>query len=294
MEFLRKNRMTITVAGVVLLILVRMLVLLLGIDPINGYSKSVLWSILQFAVCAVLVLLLSVPILIRKQAPLPAGDSRLFRIMTAIAAGVYFIQVITSLVQLWTQFSSAIMMYQLQIPWVAIAKVVLSILAVGFFFLLCRCGTRLPSEVSLSLILGPIGLYIFRLIDGFMSITTNPSVDTYSLLVLSGGLTLFFLSQLGRMLLDGVIGRGFWIASSLASLVLSLSSVAALMFAVMQAPVYAGLIGWSDLLCDVAMLLVAVSAVSLAKPVPVHPRRHAMVGSAVPKLRRQGRYIPKH
>lgn len=294
MEFLRKNRMTITVAGVVLLILVRMLVLLLGTDAVNGYSNSVFWSVGQIAAAVLFVLLLGLPVLTQGKRIAPMGDSRGFRVGAGIAAAVFFVYTIVSLIELLTQFGSAIMMYQMQIPWTAILKVVLSILAVGFFYLLARGGNVLPSSASLILILGPIGLYIFRLIDSFMEITLNPSVDTYALLVISGGLTLFFLSNLGRALLDGGIKRAFLLSSSLSALALSLSSVATLVFSLLQAPVYAGLVGWADLACDVAMLLLAVLAVQSDKPAFVSRRRHAMVGSAVPTPRRRGRYIPKH
>ena len=294
MEFLRKNRMTITVAGVVLLILVRMLVLLLGTDAVNGYSNSVFWSVCQIAVAVLFVVLLGLPILMQGKEPAPFGGSRGFRISAGIAAAVFFVYTIASLIDLLMQFGSAMMMYQMQIPWTAILKVVLSILAVGFFSLLARCGNVLPSSTSLILILGPIGLYIFRLIDSFMEITLNPSVDTYALLVVSGGLTLFFLSNLGRALLDGEFKRAFGMASVLAVLSLSLSSVATLIFLLLQAPVYAGLVGWADLTCDVAMLLLAVLSVQSDKPVFLSRRRHAMVGSAVPTPRRRGRYIPKH
>lgn len=294
MEFLRKNRMTITVAGVVLLILVRMLVLLLGTDAVNGYSNSVFWSVCQIAVAVLFVVLLGLPILMQGKEPAPLGDSRGFRISAGIAAAVFFVYTIVSLIDLLMQFGSAMMMYQMQVPWTAILKVVLSILAVGFFYLLARCGNVLPSSTSLILILGPIGLYIFRLIDSFMEITLNPSVDTYALLVISGGLTLFFLSNLGRALLDGEFKRAFGMASVLAVLSLSLSSVATLIFLLLQAPVYAGLVGLADLTCDVAMLLLAVLSVQSDKPVFLSRRRHAMVGSAVPTPRRRGRYIPKH
>jgi hypothetical protein len=294
MDFLRKNRMTITVAGVVLLILVRMLVLLLGTDAVNGYSNSVFWSVCQIAAVVLFVLLLGLPVLMGGKGSAPMGDSRGLRIGAGMAAAVFFVYTLVSLIELLMQFGSAVMMYQVLIPWAAILKVVLSILAVGFFYLLARCGSVLPSSASLILILGPIGLYIFRLIDSFMEITLNPSVDTYALLVVSGGLTLFFLSNLGRALLEGKVKRIFLISSSLSALALSLSSVSTLIFSLLQAPVYAGLIGWADLACDIAMMLVAVLVGQSGKPVFVSRRRHAMVGSAVPTPRRRGRYIPKH
>lgn len=294
MEFLRKNRMIITVAGVVLLILVRMLVLLLGTDAVNGYSNSVFWSVCQITAVLLFVLLLGLPVFMGGKISAPMGDSRGLRVVAGIAAAVFFAYTIVSLIELLMQFGSAMMMYQMQIPWTAVLKVVLAILAVGFFYLMARCGKALPSATSLILILGPIGLYILRLIESFMEITINPSVDTYALLVVSGGLTLFFLSNLGRALLEGTVKRTFLIASSLSVLALSLSSVATLIFSLLQAPVYAGLVGWADLACDIAMMLVAVFVGQSDKPVFVSRRRHALVGSAVPRPRRRGRYIPKH
>ena len=294
MEFLRKNRITITIAGVVLLVLVRMLCLLLGIDPINGYTRSVLWTAVSLAVWLIAAALLVVPAIIQEPREVAVGDSILFRIMSGLAAGVFLVETIVSLVQLWQNLSGAMLMYQFMIPWSAIMKVVFGVLSVGFFFLLCRFGAQLPSVSCLILILGPIGLYILRLIDMFMNITLNPSVDTYSLLVLSGGLALFFLSKLGRMLLDQMITRIFRVCASLAALALALSSVASLLFSLMRAPVYAGLIDWSALLSDVAILFVAISTEKLGGEwVSKLPRRHVMVGSAVP-MRRRGRYIPKH
>ncbi len=293
MEFLKKNRMIFIIAGVAVLSVVRMLVLLLGIDPVNGYSNSVLWAVLQIAVCAFALGLTVLPVLFDKNQT-PMGDAKIFRVMAGFAAVVFAVHLGLSLVGLWNEFSSAMLVYRLAIPWAAIGKVLLSVLSVGFFFLLCRCGTRLPSNASLLLILGPIGLYMIRLIDDFMTITMNPSVDTYAILLLSGGLALLFLSQLGRVLLDGQVGRGFLAASSAAALLLALSAVAATIFSLLGAPVYQGLIGLSDLLCDLSLMTLALSGGYLTKAVPDSPRRHAMVGSAVPVPRRRGRYIPKH
>ncbi len=293
MEFLRKNRMIFIVTGVAVLSVVRMLVLLLGTDPVNGYSNSVLWAALQIAVCALALGLSVLPVLFDKNQA-PVGDSKPFRVMAGIAAVVFAVHLGVSLVELWREFSSAMLMYRLVIPWAAIGKVLLSVLAVGFFFLLCRCGTCLPSNVSLLLILGPIGLYMIRLIDDFMTITMNPSVDTYAILLLSGGLALLFLSQLGRVLLDGQVGRGFLAASSAAALLLALSAVAATVFSALHAPVYQGLVGLSDMLCDLSLMAVALAGGYLTKAMPVSRRRHAMVGSTVPVPRRRGRYIPKH
>ncbi len=293
MEFLRKNRMIFLVVGVAVLSIVRMLVLLLGIDPVNGYSNSVLWAVLQIVVCVLALGLTVLPVLFDKNQT-PVGDSKAFRIMAGIAAAVFAIHLSVSLVGLWREFSSAMLMYRLTIPWVAIGKVLLSVLSVGFFLLLCRCGTRLPSKASLLLILGPIGLYMIRLIDDFMTITTNPSVDTYAILLLSGGLALLFLSQLGRVLLDGQVGRGFLAVASAAALLLALSAVASTVFSILSAPVYQGLVGLSDLLCDLSLMTLALSGGYLTGSTPVSHRRHVMVGSADPQLRRRGRYIPKH
>jgi hypothetical protein len=149
MEFLRKNRMMITVVGVVLLILVRMLVLLLGTDAVNGYSNSVFWSVCQIAIALLFVLVLVLPVLARGNISAPLGDSRGVRISAGMAAAVFFVYTIVSLIELWMQFNGALMMYQLQIPWTAILKIILSILSVGFFYLMARCGSVLPSASSL-------------------------------------------------------------------------------------------------------------------------------------------------
>ncbi len=293
MEFLKKNRMIFLVAGVAVLSVVRMLVLLLGTDPINGYSSSALWSVLQIAICALALGLTVLPVLFDKNQT-PVGDSKIFRVMAGMAAVFFAVHLGVSLVGLWREFSGAMLMYRLTIPWVAIGKVLLSVLSVGFFFLLCRFGTCLPSNACLLLILGPIGLYMIRLIDDFMTLTMNPSVDTYAILLLSGGLALLFLSQLGRLLLDGQAGRGFLAAASAAALLLALSAVASTVFSILSAPVYQGLVGLSDLLCDLSLMALALSGGFLTKVAPVAPHRHAMVGSAVPQLRHRGRYIPKH
>ena len=294
MEFLRKNRMMITIVGAVLLVLVRMFSLLLGIDPINGYTRFAWVTVLTVVVGLVLAVLLIVPIVRLDPKRRALGDSLLFRIMSGVVAVAFLAETGVALVDLWNQLSGAMMMYQLEIPWVALLRVVLDILGVGFFFLLFRCGTQLPSDLCLILILGPIGLYIMRLIEMFMSITLNPSVDTYALMVLSTGLVLFFLSNLGRALLDGAITRVFSAGASLTALMLALSGIASPVLSIMQVPTYAGLIGWSAFLCDFSMLLFAVSTASFtADPAMATRRRHQMVGAAVP-VRHRGRYIPKH
>jgi hypothetical protein len=95
------------------------------------------------------VLLLGLPVLMGGKGSAPMGDSRGLRIGAGMAAAVFFVYTLVSLIELLMQFGSAMMMYQMLIPWAAILKVVLSILAVGFFYLLARCGSVLPSSVSL-------------------------------------------------------------------------------------------------------------------------------------------------
>lgn len=293
MDFLRKNRITILSIGIGLVSLARMFVLLLGTDPINGYSQSLLWSIIQIAVCALVIAATVIPVVYPKQ-EMKLGDSVLFRVMAGVGILGYAVKLAMSLVGLWQEFSMNMMMYQIRLPWLALAKVVLSVLAVGFFFLLCRVGTRLPSTTSLILILGPIGLYVIRLIESFMTITMNPSVDTYAILLLSCCAGLLFLSYLGRSLLDMTVKPAFAVCTSVAAVLLALSSVATLVFSVIQAPAYVGLIPIEDLLCDFCLMLLAVAGTNIHQGVPVNMRRHAMVGSAVPLPRRRGRYIPKH
>lgn len=293
MDFLRKNRITILIIGVALVSLARMFVLLLGTDPINGYSQSLLWSIVQIAVCALVLAVTVAPAVYPKQ-ELKLGDSVLFRIMAGIAALGYAVKLAMSLVGLWREFSLNMMMYEIRLPWLALVKVLLAVLAVGFFFLLCRAGTRLPSTMSLILILGPIGLYVVRLIESFMTITMNPSVDTYSILLLGCCAGLMFLSYLGRCLLDMKVKSAFAAWTAVAAVVLALSSVANLLFTVVKAPAYLGLIAIEDLICDFCLMLVAVAGTNIHQGVPLGVRRHAMVGSAVPLPRHRGRYIPKH
>lgn len=293
MDFLRKNRITILSIGIGLVVLTRIFVLLLGTDPINGYSQSLLWSIVQIAVCALVLAVTVVPAVYPKQ-ELKLGDSVLFRIMAGIAALGYAVKLAMSLVGLWQEFSLNMMMYEIRLPWLAVGKVVLAILAVGFFFVLWRAGTALPSVMSLILILGPIGLYVIRLIESFMTITMNPSVDTYAILLLGCCAGLMFLSHLGRCLLDRKIKPAFAVWSSAAAVVLALSAVAALVFTVVKAPAYLGLIAVEDLICDFCIMLLAVACANIHKGVPLSVRRHAMVGSATPLPCYNGRYIPKH
>lgn len=293
MDFFRKNRITILSIGIGLVAFTRMLVLLLGTDPINGYSQSLLWSIIQIAVCALVLGAVVVPAVYPKQV-MNLGDSLLFRIMAGMGVVGYAVKSAMSLVGLWQEFSLNMMMYEIRLPWLAVGEVVLSILAVGFFFLLCRAGTALPSTMSLIFILGPIGLYVMRLIESFMTITMNPSVDTYAILLLSCCAGLMFLSHLGRCLLDGKIKPAFAVWSSAAAVVLALSAVAALVFTVVKAPAYLGLIAVEDLICDFCIMLLAVACANIHQGVPLRARKHAMVGSAAPMPRHRGRYIPKH
>ena len=293
MDFLRKNRITILSIGIGLVSLTRMFVLLLGTDPINGYSQSLLWSIIQIVICALVVILTIVPAILPGQ-DMELGDSVLFRIMAGVGILGYTVKLVMSLVGLWQEISLNMMMYEIRLPWLALVKVLLSVLAVGFFFLLCRTGTRLPSAASLILILGPIGLYAIRLIESFMTITMNPSVDTYAILLLSCCAGLMFLSYLGRGLLDITVKSAFAAWTVIAAVMLALSSVAALVFAIVQAPAYAGLIAVEDLICDFCVMLLAVAGANLHPCAPAKVRRHTMVGSAVPLPHRRGRYIPKH
>ena len=293
MDFLRKNRITILSIGVGLVCLVRMFVLLLGTDPINGYSQSLLWSIVQIVVCGLVIAATALPAVYPKQV-LKLGDSILFRIMAGIGVLGYAVTLAMSLVGLWQELSMNMMLYQIRIPWLALVKVLLAILAVGFFFLLCRAGTRLPSTASLVLILGPIGLYVIRLIEAFMTITMNPSVDTYAILLLSCCAGLMFLSHLGRCLLDQTVRSAFVLWLSVAAVILALSCVAALVFMIVKAPAYIGLIAIEDLICDFCIMLLAVAGTNIHQGELMSVRRHAMVGSAVPLPRGRGRYIPKH
>ena len=293
MDFLRKNRITILAIGIGLVGLIRMFVLLLGTDPINGYSQSLWWSIIQIAVCVLVMGATMAPAVYPKQV-MKLGDSLLFRITAGICALGYAVKLAMSLVGLWQEFSLNMMMYEIRLPWLAVGKVVLAILAVGFFFLLWRAGTALPSVMSLVLILGPIGLYVIRLIESFMTITMNPSVDTYAILLLSCCAGLMYLSHLGRCLLDGKIKPAFAVWTSVAAVLMALSAVAALVFTVVKAPAYLGLIAVEDLICDFCIMLLAVACTNIHKSVPLSVRRHAMVGSAAPLPRHNGRYIPKH
>ncbi len=293
MEFLRKNRMIFTMAGAALLCVVRMLVLLLGTDRINGYSISDVWTVLQVVLCVFVLLLAALPSL-WGNGRVSMGDGKVFRIMAAIAAVVFATQLIVSLVALWKEFSGALLMYRLEIPWLAIGKVLFAILSVGFFFLLCWKGPQLPSAISLTLILGPIGLYILRLIDDFMTITTNPSVDTYAIRLLSCGVALLFLSQLGRVLLDGSGKSSFLAVSSASVVLLALSAVAATVLAMLRVPVYQGLFGITTQLCDLALMGFALSCGYSAQVTPVAGRRHAGTGMALLPSFHRGRYIPKH
>ncbi len=293
MDFLRKNRITILIIGVGLVCLTRMFVLLLGTDPINGYSQSLFWAIMQIVVCALVLAATIVPAISSRQET-AVGNSTLLRIMAGIGTLGYAAKLAMSLVGVWREFSMNMMMYQIRLPWPALAEVLLSVLSVGFFFLLWRVGVHLPSTTSLILILGPIGLYVIRLIESFMTITMNPSVDTYAILLLSCCAGLMFLSHLGRCLLDMKVKPAFAVWTAVAAVMLGLSSVVELVFTLIPAPAYVGLIAIEDLVCDFCVMLLAVAGVNIHQCSPSQLRRHAMVGSAVPLPRRRGRYIPKH
>ncbi len=293
MDFLRKNRITILSIGVGLVCLTRMFVLLLGTDPINGYSQSLFWAIMQIVVCVLVLAATAVPVIFPMQET-AVGDSLLLRVMAGIGTLGYAAKLAMSLVNLWREFSMNMMMYQIRLPWLALVEVLLAVLAVGFFFLLWRVGTHLPSTASLFLILGPIGLYVIRLIESFMAITMNPSVDTYAILLLGCCAGLMFLSHLGRCLLDMTVKPAFAVWTAVAAVMLGLSSVVALVFALVPAPAYVGLIAVEDLVCDFCVMLLAVAGVNIHQCASVQVSRHAMVGSAMPQPRRRGRYIPKH
>lgn len=293
MGFLSKNRITILGIGIGLVSVMRMFVLLLGTDPVNGYATSLLWTVLQIAVCVLVVVAASVPVLFSKQS-VAVGDTLFLRITAGVTCLGFAVKLAMSLVGLWQEFSLNMMMYQIRVPWLAVVEVLLAILSVGFFFLICRVGVDLPSDASLILILGPIGLYVIRLIESFMTITMNPSVDTYAILLLGCCAGLMFLSHLGRCLLDGAGKPVFTVWTAVAAVILALSSVAALVFSAVPAPVYVGLIPFADLLCDFCVALLALSCSVIRQGAPAGRRRHVMVGSAVPVPRGRGRYIPKH
>ena len=293
MDFLKKNRITILSIGMVLVCLTRIFVLLLGTDRVNGYSQSVLWAVLQIAVCGLVMLAVGLPAFFPRK-DVPVGDTFLLRAMAGVAMLGFAVKVGMALVGLWQEFSMNMLMYEIRMPWVSLLEVLLSILSVGFFFLICRTGIQLPSPASLVLILGPIGLYVIRLIESFMTITMNPSVDTYAILLLSCCAGLMFLSYFGRSLLDLKGKPMFFAWSGVAAVMLGLSSVAALVFTVVKAPAYLGLIGVEDLVCDLCVMLLAIACTNLHQGAPVRVRRRAMVGSAVPVPRHLDRYIPKH
>ncbi len=292
MEYLRKKRNIIIIIGAAVLSVVRMLVLLLGVDPSSGYHTSQFWAALQIVIVAAILFVAVVPSL-RDKGQVPFRDCREFCTVAGLVAVAFSLHTVMMFVELWQNLSQTIFFYRVQVPWLSVIKIVLSGVSVVFFFLLWRNGTRFFKISHVALILGPIGLYVIGLVEDFMTITMNPSVDSYAVHLLSTGITLLFLSCFGRVLIEGTIKGHWFVMCAAASLLLALSAVAALVFGLLPAPVYRSMISTSTYVCDLAMMGLSLCCAFMVESTETAARRPRPRAKTALSLN-YSNYVPKH
>ncbi len=292
LEFLKKNRMVITIVSVVLLAIMRAFVLLLGIDPVNGYSRVSWLSTLQIGICVIALAAAIAPDAL-DQVKYAIRTTKTFRIVTAIVAVAFLAYAVLSMLTFWNELIPAYNNMEIALPWKDLLKIVLGLMSVVFFFLLFRGGCALPNNRTLVFILGPIGIYTIRIIDNFMTATLNPAVDTYVIMMLGYCAALLFFTTLGRTLLEAAVNRWFKMASGAAAMLLAVAIMAAAVFRFMPVAVYLPSITLADIIIDGAVILLAIVAPCLSSE-DVAERRKIRYTQVITPLRAKGIYTPKH
>lgn len=298
LSFFRKSQTVAAWIGAAVLTALRGLMILFGEEADTGYTSSSAFLIALIAAGALLLVWELIPALSRAgKKPLrrPKGIRGFYLLLGAAFAA----RCADAVRELLTGIAGSAGPYSVRIPVLPFFELILSVLGVCFFLLLFLGGGTLQSRGAVLLAIGPVGIYMIRLVEEFMNLTMNPAVPAYALMIISVGFSLLLLVRFGRLLLEGSAGLEFRTIAALCSGALAMTTVWQIVFSLVSAPVFLPQAAVSEVVLDFALLLFSLVAPRLigegGEGVPAVPEE----GSRRPAPRAarsasRGRYTPRH
>lgn len=221
------------------------------INSTTGYITSNLYNMIIVVFCVACAVLFFVPVLQKgRSLSLTCEQGDAFIMVAGFVCGMFFF--LFSVITVWQNIAVH-----------SFSKMSLLLTAFGVlsavYFAVMFLSRGVIGKRALLTVLGPICFYAYRMVATFNRLTLNTEVTSYRLLLISSGMTLLFLSFLGRSQFDNTGVIKTLIFGRLAFFFLAASSVCSLMVRLLRrfgtVSVFTEDVSVLMLLADVIMML---------------------------------------